>query len=532
MTDHRNGGAAVVETLAAHGVDTVFGIPGTHNLELYRQLSGHGIAAITPRHEQGAGYAAEAYARVTGRPGVVLTTSGPGLTNAMTAAATAYAESQPLLVLSPGVPRGTEGADLGLLHETKDSRGAMDRLVRWSHRATSPEEASAAVAAALGSFGGVRPRPVHVEIPIDVLEESWSGVAATADPAPPPAPDHAAIARAADLLSAARRPIVIAGGGSVDAAQQVRDLAELLDTPVATTVNGKGVLDEAHPLAVGAAIRLRALQEEVAASDVALVVGSELGDSDLWAGRIRAGLVIRCDIDPAQLDKNCPGDVHLLGDAAEVLTALTAAVDSTAAAPATGRARAAALRRACADEARTDAGPYEEINVAVRQALPADAILTGDSSQVTYFGSVHFFDVPGPRQFCYMPGYATLGYGLPAAIGAAVAHPHRPVAALVGDGALMFSVQELVTAVELDLSLPIVVVDNGGYREIRDQQALRGIPPIGVDLRTPDLAAMAIAMGANGIHTTDVSSLSEHVSTALGANRPTLVHLDLRGRSA
>jgi acetolactate synthase-1/2/3 large subunit len=158
MTGYRNGGAAVVETLAAHGVDTIFGIPGTHNLELYRHFPAAGVRAVTPRHEQGAGYAAEAYARVTGRPGVVVATSGPGLTNTMTAAATAYAESQPMLILSSGMPTGKEGLDLGQLHEAKNTSAAMDQLVRWSRRVRTADEAAAAVTDAFESFTGGRPR--------------------------------------------------------------------------------------------------------------------------------------------------------------------------------------------------------------------------------------------------------------------------------------------------------------------------------------------------------------------------------------
>jgi thiamine pyrophosphate-dependent acetolactate synthase large subunit-like protein len=520
----RNGGAAVVETLAAHGVDTVFGIPGTHNLELYRHLTSCGIRPITPRHEQGAGYAAEGYARTSGRPGVVLTTSGPGLTNAMTAAATAYAESQPMLVLSPGMPTGTEGGDLGLLHETRDSSAAMGHLVRWSRRVTGPDEAADAVTEAFAAFRGTRPRPVHVEIPVDVLEQPWGGSPWVGATTPPPAPDAADVRRAATLLAGARRPLVIAGGGAVDAGAEVRALAEVLGAPVATTVNGKGVLDEGHPLAVGAAVRLRALQKAAADSDALLVVGSELGDSDLWEGRITAEAVIRCDIEPGQLHKNCPADVALLGDAATTLRALLAALSTRLPA----QPRALELRDACRTEARADGGAYEQINAAVRSALPAEGVLAGDSSQVTYLGSVHFFDVPAPRRFCYTPGYATLGYGLPAAIGAALAQPDRPVAALVGDGALMFCVQELATAVDLRLPLPVVVVDNGGYREIRDQQAARSIPPVGVDLPTPDLAALAVAFGAHGVRTTDPGALTALVADALSADRPTLIHLQHR----
>jgi thiamine pyrophosphate-dependent acetolactate synthase large subunit-like protein len=525
MSDHRNGGAAIVETLAAHGVDTIFGIPGTHNLELYRHFEGNGVRAVTPRHEQGAGYAAEAYARVSGRPGVVVTTSGPGLTNAMTAAATAYAESQPVLLLSSGMPTGAEGHDLGQLHEAKNASGAMGQLVAWSRRVGSPDEAAAAVTEAFVGFTGRRPRPAHIEIPVDVLEQAWTGEPRIGAATAPPVADPDAVRRAADLLARAERPMIIAGGGAVDAQTELTALAEALGAPVATTVNGKGAVDESHPLSVGASIRLRAVQKAAADSDGLLVLGTELGDSDLWEGQIRGQEVIRCDIDAAQLDKNCPADHRLLGDSAATLAAL---LDALPARPAGGQQRANALRSACRDEAAADAGPYAEINAAVRAALPADAVLAGDSSQVTYFGSVHYFDVPAPRRFCYSPGYATLGYGLPAGLGAALGRPGAPAAVLLGDGAFMFSVQELMTLVEQRLSVPVIVVDSGGYREISDQEAARGIPPIGVELRTPDFAALAVAMGANGVRSTSAADLSELVATALSADGPTLIHFDIR----
>jgi thiamine pyrophosphate-dependent acetolactate synthase large subunit-like protein len=527
VTEHPNGGAAVVETLAAHGVDTVFGIPGTHNLEVYRHLPRTGIRMITPRHEQGAGYAAEAYARVSGRPGVVVTTSGPGLTNVMTAASTEYAESQPMLVVSSGLPTGAEGRDLGRLHEAKNPAGAMGQLVRWSRRVRSADEAAAAVTEAFGSFTGGRPRPVHIEVPFDVLEQSWTGEATQCAKANAPQADPTTIGQVAEVIGTAVRPMIIAGGGAVDAQAEVTALAETLGAPVATTVNGKGVVDEAHPLSVGASIRLRALQKAAADSDALLVVGTELGDSDLWEGQIRGRTVIRCDIDPAQLEKNCPADYGLLGDAAATLAALMMAFTDRQP-PVAASERAAALRTACREEAMTDAGLYAEINAAVRAALPADAVLTGDSSQVTYFGSVHFFDLPAPWRFCYSPGYATLRYGLPAGLGAAIGRPGTAVAVLLGDGALMFSVQELMTLTELGLSVPVIVVDNGGYQEIKDQEAARGIPPIGVELRTPDLAALAVAMGARGMRITSTAELTQLVCGALDADGPTLIHLDIR----
>jgi thiamine pyrophosphate-dependent acetolactate synthase large subunit-like protein len=275
---------------------------------------------------------------------------------------------------------------------------------------------------------------------------------------------------------------------------------------------------------VGASVRLRALQKAAADSDALLLIGTELGDSDLWEGQIRGRTVLRCDIDPAQLQKNCPADHVLLGDAAATVAALQSLIPAAG----DGADRAARLRAACRDEAGREAGPYAEINAAVRAALPADGVLTGDSSQVTYLGSVHFFDMPVPRRFCYTPGYATLGYGLPAALGAATALPGTPVAVLLGDGAVMFSVQELMTLAELALPVPVVVVDNGGYQEIRDQETARGIEPIGVELRTPDFAALAAAMGAHGHQTTSTSELADLVSGALTADRPSLIHFDIR----
>jgi thiamine pyrophosphate-dependent acetolactate synthase large subunit-like protein len=426
------------------------------------------------------------------------------------------------------MPTGTEGRDLGQLHEAKNTSAAMDALVRWSRRVRSADEAAEAVTAAFASFSGRRPRPVHIEIPIDVLEQTWSGEPRVAAAASPPHPDPAAVRRAAELLGAAERPMIIAGGGAVGAQAELTALAEALGAPVATTVNGKGAVAETHPLSVGASVRLRALQEAAADSDALLLVGTELGDSDLWAGQIRGQAVIRIDIDPAQLHKNCPADLALQADAATAVRECLAVLEHGAA-PTSRRLDAAkALRAGCREEAAADAGPYAEINAAARSALPAEAVLCGDSSQVTYFGSVHFFDVPGPRQFCYTPGFATLGYGLPAGLGASIARPGTPVAVLLGDGALMFSVQELVTLVEQRLPVPIVVVDNGGYQEIREQQATRDIAPIGVELHTPDLAGLAVAMGARGVRTTSTADLPTLVGGALDADGPTLVHLDLR----
>jgi acetolactate synthase-1/2/3 large subunit len=525
---YRNGGAAIVESLAAHGVDVIFGIPGTHNLELYRHLRSAGIRAVTTRHEQGAGYAADGYHQVSGKPGVVITTSGPALFNVAAAAGTAWAESRAMLIIAPGLPTGTDGGDAGQLHETKDSSGAFDRIVAWSRRVRTADDAAAAVTDAFAFFAAGRPRPVHIEVPLDVLEQPWTGTPFVAARPAPATPDDDGVRDAATALSDADRPVIVAGGGARRAIGEIRRLAERLGAPVVTTTNGKGVLPEDHPLAIGAAIRLRCVQKHLAASDVVLVVGSELGDSELWGGSVDTPTVIRLDIDPGQLDKNRVGQLHLCGDAAATLARLLDRIAAPAPDPGAVRGaaeRAAGLRELCHAEAVADGGRWQPVVDAVRRALPAGSSLVGDSSQVTYFGSAHFFGADKPGEFLYMAGFATLGYGLPAAIGAKLADPDRAVAVLLGDGALMFCVQEIVTAVEQRLPLPIVVVDNSGYAEIKDQQARRGIAPIGVDLVTPDLPALARACAAYGVQAAQAADVTELVRDALSADRPTLIRL-------
>jgi acetolactate synthase-1/2/3 large subunit len=228
------------------------------------------------------------------------------------------------------------------------------------------------------------------------------------------------------------------------------------------------------------------------------------------------------DLDPAQMHKNVTADVAVVGDAAVVLGAVVRALGSTGPVP---RTVDPAVRAAIDADAAADAGPWAEIQQVLREAMPPDTVVAGDSSQVTYYGTVHHWSFTPANRLLYPTGYATLGYGLPAAIGAKVADPPRPVVALVGDGAAMFSIQELVTAVEQRLPIPFVVVDNAGYAEIREQMVGRGIEPQAVDLSTPDFPALAISMGAYGVRAGSVAELGAMAADALSADRPTLIHV-------
>lgn len=527
----RTGGEALVAALAAHGVDVVFGIPGTHNLSVFAAMPGHGITNVLPRHEQGGGYAADGYARVTGRPGVCITTTGPAILNAAAAAAQAYSDSVPVLFVSPGMPVGHPALGNGLLHEVKDQSAAMDAVVAYSHRVTSIAEIPAAIAQAFAAMRSGRPRPVHVEIPLDLLDETAeaTSVAPVAVPVPAPAPDE--IDAAVRMLGEADRPVIAVGGGASGASREVRALAERLGAPVIATTNGKGVLAEDHELSLGAVPQLRAALDLLDDSDAVLAVGTELAPSDWWLGLPDIdGRLVRIDIDPVALTTNASPACGIVADAA---TALDAVLDRVpAATAATGTERATHWRERVRSEARADGAPWLGLLDALGEALPRDAIVAADNAMVGYYGALSNLPLHRPRSFLFPTGAGTLGYALPAGIGAKLGEPDTPVVVLQGDGGTMFTVAELATAAELGLALPVIVVDNGGYGEIRNEMADRGEPVHGVGLGRPDFAALAESLGCHGVRVTDDGELTAAITRALTSDRPTLLHVRERSRAA
>lgn len=518
------GGEALVAALAAHGVDVVFGIPGTHNLPIYAHLRGHGIRHFSPRHEQGAGYAADGYARVSGRPGVCLTTTGPGMLNAITAAAQAYSDSVPVLFIAPGMPLAHPGHGNGFLHEVKDQTAAMAAVVGHAHRVTGVPEIPAAVAQAFAAMRSGRPRPAYLEVPLDLLDQraEVTPVAPLPVPAAPPGPER--LDRAARVLAGAARPGVIAGGGCRGAAGELRRLAEALGAPVITTANGKGTLPEDHPLSLGAGIHHPSVREFIAECDAVVAVGTELAPSDLWNGPLRfTGPLVRIDIDPHQAVVNALPDVSVIGDAAAALAGL---LDRHGGSPAPdAAARAARWRARIREDARREGGPWLPILEAMAAALGRDGVVAGDSTMAAYYGALSNLPAYGPAAFLYPTGLGTLGYGLPAAIGAKLARPGVRVVALHGDGGVMFTVAELAAAAQAGLALPVVVVDNGGYGEIRREMLERGDTPLAVDLGHPDFPGLARSLGCHGVTIEDPERLTAELEEAFRADRPTLLHV-------
>ncbi|GAA3708120.1 5-guanidino-2-oxopentanoate decarboxylase [Zhihengliuella alba] len=528
----RSGGQLLMAALSAHGVDTVFGIPGTHNLGIFAAMDDHGIRNVTTRHEQGAGYAADGYARSSGRVGVVVTTTGPGATNAATALGQAYSDSVPVLLIAPGVPTDHPSDGDGLLHEQVDQRATLAGVVRQSHRVQSLAEIPTAVARAFARMGHGRARPEYLEIPLDLID-AQGNVADVAPlaPAAPVVPAEAQIKSAAEALSGAEKLLIIAGGGAANAGDQVAAVAEYFDAPVITSTNGKGTLPEDHPLALGAGMQIDAFPGLVESVDAVLAIGTELASAD-WFGRYPdfPATFVRIDVDPTGLLTNVAPSHALLGDSAETLRLLLEALPAREGASEPRSQTELKERFSQAQEASAEA--WMESFRSLNEVLPAETVIAADNAMSAYNGAVPAIRLHRSRSFLFPTGFGTLGYGLPAGIGAKVASPETPVVVLQGDGGMMFVIGELAAAAEAGLGLPVIIYDNGGYGEIRNEMDDRGDRVHSVALRSPDFPAMAEAMGCHGVHLSDPTELGRTVLQALEADRPTVIHVIEHSRAA
>lgn len=477
---------AIVSWLESLDVTHVFGIPGVHTVELYRALSGSRLRHVTPRHEAGAGFMADGFARASGRFGVALVITGPGVTNILTPMAQARADSVPMLVISGVNRRDTLGKGLGHLHELPDQR-ALTRSLGPALHLDEPKALPGLLAQAARALTSGRGGPVHLEIPLDLMAAP-APEAAPFHQAPPPVPNTD---KARALIRAAQRPVILAGGGCRKAEAQLLALAEAMGAPVIQTVNARGLM-HGHPLTVPASPSLTPVRALIRASDLILVAGSELGstDYDMYGDGKTPDLsgMIRVDLDGAQLARHHAA-VTLQGDVAAILPRLMPGRPAP-----NGPERA----RACRDAALAALSPEYRAEVALlaamRDAIPG-SIMVGDSTQSVYAGNLyHDHDRPG-GWFNAATGYGALGYAMGAAVGAALAQPGTRVICLVGDGGLMFHPAELRTARDEDLDIAFVVLNNDGYGEIARAMIDAGTEVIGCTPSAPDMAALASAMG-------------------------------------
>ncbi|HEY7926630.1 MAG: thiamine pyrophosphate-dependent enzyme [Candidatus Dormibacteria bacterium] len=522
------GGDLLVASLIANGLDTIFTLPGLQLDPAFDALAKrpHDVRVLHTRHEQGAAYMADGFARVTGRPSMCMVVPGPGLLNAMAGLATAYACSSPVLCVTGQTPSGTIDAGLGLLHEIKNQLEMVRAVVKWSGRAMHPEDIPDLLFLAVTEMLTGRPLPAEVEIPPDVL-------AAVTPTAPEirvaegrrAVPDTDALARAGELLLGAQRPLIMAGGGVIrsGAGEQVTALAERLGAPVIMTTNGKGSLSARHALAFEAT----AIPHLLPAADVVVAVGTRFAprNGTRWPLRGHQTL-IKVDAEAAELTRGIAPHVSIEGDARAVTELL---VDLLPAGSKGGPAwrELDGLRLRLRNEADAIL-PQAQYGRVIRDTLSDDTIVIDGMNQVGYW-SRFGYPVYTPRTFI-SPGYqGTLGFELPTGLGAQVGAPDQRVVILAGDGGFMFNVGELATAVQHKINAITIVFNDNAYGNVlRTQDDDYGGRRIASDLVNPDFMKLADSFGVPGMRAEGPDDLGRCLRIALDDDRPTIIEVPVK----
>ncbi|MGW0836632.1 thiamine pyrophosphate-binding protein [Streptomyces prunicolor] len=523
----RNGGDLVVETLAGLGATTVFGLPGQHALGMFDALRRSDLRYIGLRVENNAGFAADAYGRITGEAAPLLLSTGPGALTSLAALQEARAASAPVLAISSQIPTaGLGGGRHGYLHELPDQSASFRGVVKSVHTVRTQSQIPSAIAEAWKSALTAPHGPVWVEIPQDVLlAETLLPVVTAVDATPEdvlPRPELTAVA--ADLLSRAARPAIIAGGGVVraDASKKLRQLAEKLRAPVVTTPGGKGAFPWNHPLSLQSWLEDRYTTDFLEDADVVLVVGSGLGElSSNYHTFAPRGRVIQIEADLGKLESNHPA-LGIHADAWHGLQALLETVTERADETAEGRVAELLGRvreRIDSQELTLEQGVLES----VRKALPANSPSFWDMTILAYW-AWSAFDAKGPNHLHSAQGAGGLGYGFPAALGAAAADPTRPVLAVSGDGGALYSIAELATAKQYDLNVTWLIVDDGGYGILREYMTDAFGEATATELTRPDYVALAESFGVRGVRTSP-ETLESDLAKALGEPGPSVVVL-------
>jgi thiamine pyrophosphate-dependent acetolactate synthase large subunit-like protein len=527
------GAQAVIATLRAHGVDTIFGIPGVHTLSLYDAMRDEmGLRHILARHEQGAGFMADGYARLSGRVGVACTITGPGVTNIATPVANAYADSIPLLVISSSLPRSSAGRPQGKLHEVKDQLGVMEALAGWTRAIEFVEEIPAALRDAFRVMRSGRPRAAYLQIPLDL----FSVEADVEIPAPvvaaPARPSKKDIADVARLLRESRRPLIVAGAGvtSARANEQLAHLAELLQAPVLLGSKSHDVLPTDHPLVVATTSYTfpRELYALVKEADAALIVGSKLGAVRTGNGSLPLPAALaHVDIDPAEIGRNYPAAMSVVADARLALDALLEALQNLPGDRPSRTSEIALVREAAHRQTRRVFGPSIDMLDAVREGTPHEGIIVADMTMLGY-ASAEYLPVYEPRTYIHPTELCSIGCGLPIALGAKAAAPECPVVVLCGDGGFLLNGGELATAVQEKLDTIIVIFNDATYTAVKNRQQERFDGRyIATDLLAPDYVAFARAFGAEGVYANGPGELRDAISSAIHRHGTTLIEVPL-----
>ena len=518
-------GSQICRALADRGVRTVFGIPGIHNQELYRGLSAARIRHVLTRHEQGAGFMADGYSRATGKPGVAFVISGPGLANILTPVGEAFADSVPMLVVAACLSDSSKGPPRERLHQMKSQRMCAKSVADWCETAPCIESFCEAADLAFKEFATGRPRPKIIQVPLDELPMP-SGQ--PTDPPPvgrPVAPERSGVAKVAELLRNSKKPLFIFGGGSAGAAATARRVVELTQGAVFTTIAGRGVVPQEHPLNFGAFLARRESLGPLASADLLIAAGTSLSEVDIWRDELgHTAPMVRVDIESGVAFQGEAGSIPVVGDSKLFFEMLenelsSARQESEWRADEIARIRLS-MRASCESE-RPDVAPAAD---ALARSMPEDAIVYSDMTQFAY-ASAELIDFKKPGRWHHPSGFGALGYALPAAIGGKIGRPDAEVIAVAGDYGFQFTMQELGVAAELGLSLPVLLWDNEGLKEIEDSMAREDIPTDALRCRNPDFAVLAGAYGIDAIEPGALSELPAAIESAFSRNSPTLVHL-------
>ncbi|WP_367042077.1 thiamine pyrophosphate-binding protein [Streptomyces sp. Je 1-332] len=524
----RNGGDLVVETLQGLGATTVFGLPGQHALGMFDALRRSSLSYVGLRVENNTGFAADAYGRITGEVAPLLLSTGPGALTSLAALQEAAAGSSPVLAIGSQIPvAGLGGGRHGYLHELRDQQASFRDVVKSVHTVRTASQIPSAIAAAWESALTAPHGPVWVEIPQDVLLAQTSLPVVTAMDATPdevvPRPELTAVA--ADLLSRAERPAIIAGGGVVrsDASGKLLALAELVNAPVVTTFGGKGAFPWEHPLSLQSWLEDRYTTDLLEDADVLLVVGSGLGElsSNYHTFKPR-GRVIQIEADAGKLESNHPA-LGIHADARLALSALLETIDTPredSTAPERVRTVLSKVKERIAAQELT---LEQQVLASVRDALPDTSPSFWDMTILAYW-AWSAFDARHPNTMHSAQGAGGLGYGFPAALGAAAADPTKPVLAVSGDGGAMYSIAELASAKQHDLPVTWLIVDDGGYGILREYMSDAFGEPTATELSRPDFVALAESFGVPGVRTTP-ENLKDDLAKALASPGPSVVVL-------
>ncbi len=519
------GGEAIVNGLVAHGVDTVFGLPGAQIYGLFDAFQQAQLKIIGARHEQACGYMAYGYARSTGKPGVFSVVPGPGVLNAGAALLTAFGSNEPVLCLTGQVPTQFLGKGRGHLHEMPDQLATLRSFVKWADRIEYPDAAPPLLSRAFQEMLSGRRGPVALEMPWDVFTQRADvGSSKPYDLLPPPRPDSDRIKEAATLVADSKAPMIFVGSGAIHAADEILELAELIDAPVVAFRSGRGIVSNAHELGLTMAAAYRLWP----ATDLMIGIGTrlELATMSRWPFRPDGLKCIRIDIDAAEMRRYTP-DIAVVADAQAGTRDLLASVRRRGYTKTNGRRAAIRAASAAASKQIQSIQPQMAYLDILRNVLPDNAIVTDELSQVG-FASWYGFPVYQPRTFITSGYQGTLGSGFPTALGAKVAHPDRAVVAITGDGGFMFGVQELATAVQFNIGVVTLVFNNNSYGNVRRDQIERfDGRVVASDLVNPDFVKLAESFGVGAARVTSPDEFRPALEKALAAGGPYLIDIEV-----